>query len=320
MAQLPQENSIFARTVRRAAGEDRLSHAVILTGRGDLTAAARFLAAAHVCEGTDRPCLRCRHCRKVFQGAFPGIHPDVALVERAADKSGKLRREITVDQIRALAVDAAVLPNEADGKVYIFPEADTMNIAAQNAFLKLLEEPPRGVMFLLCAESREKLLETVQSRCGEIRLAGGTAAPENERARGYLEARLDRAEPELNVVPEGSDMDTTTPDAVADDMVRLVLGDVLAPASRGALKDWLIGCRTGDKRLRAGLPKGWTVGDKTGTGPARTGTSNDVAITWPPGRAPLVIASYLTASRLDGRGSDAIHADVARAVTAGMAG
>ena len=85
---------------------------------------------------------------------------DVALVERAADKSGKLRREITVDQIRALAVDAAVLPNEADGKVYIFPEADTMNIAAQNAFLKLLEEPPRGVMFLLCAESREKLLET----------------------------------------------------------------------------------------------------------------------------------------------------------------
>ena len=112
----------------------------------------------------------------------------------AADKSGKLRREITVDQIRALAVDAAVLPNEADGKVYIFPEADTMNIAAQNAFLKLLEEPPRGVMFLLCAESREKLLETVQSRCGEIRLAGGTAAPENERARGYLEARLDRAE------------------------------------------------------------------------------------------------------------------------------
>jgi beta-fructofuranosidase len=61
------------RTVRRAAGEDRLSHAVILTGRGDLTAAARFLAAAHVCEGTDRPCLRCRHCRKVLEG----IHPDV---------------------------------------------------------------------------------------------------------------------------------------------------------------------------------------------------------------------------------------------------
>lgn len=55
MVQLPQENSIFTRTVRRAAGEDRLSHAVILTGRGDLTAAARFLAAAHVCEGRTGP-------------------------------------------------------------------------------------------------------------------------------------------------------------------------------------------------------------------------------------------------------------------------
>ena len=194
MAQLPAENSTLARAVRRAAEQGRLSHAIVLSGDGDLLDAARFIAASHVCEEESKPCLRCRHCRKVFQGAFPGIHPDVALVERAADKSGKLRREITVDQIRALAVDAAVLPNEADGKVYIFPEADTMNIAAQNAFLKLLEEPPRGVMFLLCAESREKLLETVQSRCGEIRLAGGTVAPENERARGYLEARLDRAE------------------------------------------------------------------------------------------------------------------------------
>ena len=158
---------------------EKMMHSYIISGDGDAARSrAREMAAAALCESSGaKPCRACRHCRKVFQGAFPGIHPDVALVERAADKSGKLRREITVDQIRALAVDAAVLPNEADGKVYIFPEADTMNIAAQNAFLKLLEEPPRGVMFLLCAESREKLLETVQSRCGEIRLAGGTAAP-----------------------------------------------------------------------------------------------------------------------------------------------
>ena len=118
----------------------------------------------------------------------------MALVERAADKSGKPRREILVDQIRALAVDTLVLPNAAAGKVYIFPEADKMNLAAQNAFLKLLEEPPRGVMFLLCAESREKLLETVQSRCGEVRLSSSGGAPENAHARAYLEARLDRAE------------------------------------------------------------------------------------------------------------------------------
>ena len=175
---------------------EKMMHSYIISG--DASAArsrAREMAAAALCEsGGAKPCRVCRHCRKVFQGEFPGIHPDVALVERAADKSGKPRREILVDQIRALAVDTLVLPNEADGKVYIFPEADKMNLAAQNAFLKLLEEPPRGVMFLLCAESREKLLETVQSRCGEVRLSSSGGAPENAHARAYLEARLDRAE------------------------------------------------------------------------------------------------------------------------------
>lgn len=171
-------------------------HSYILSGDAAATRdRAREMAAAALCESRGaRPCRACRHCRKVFHGEFPGIHPDAALVERTADKSGNLRREITVDQIRALVADATVLPNEADGKVYIFPEADTMNLAAQNAFLKLLEEPPRGVLFLLCTESREKLLETVQSRCAEIRLTTSAAAPENPYARGYLEARLDRAE------------------------------------------------------------------------------------------------------------------------------
>ena len=132
---------------------EKMMHSYIISGDGDAARSrAREMAAAALCESSGaKPCRACRHCRKVFQGAFPGIHPDVALVERAADKSGKLRREITVDQIRALAVDAAVLPNEADGKVYIFPEADTMNIAAQNAFLKLLEEPLR------CCTAMEKL-------------------------------------------------------------------------------------------------------------------------------------------------------------------
>mgnify|MGYP000809566244 CR=1 FL=1 len=92
MVQLPQENSIFTRTVRRAAGEDRLSHAVILTGRGDLTAAARFLAAAHVCEGTDRPCLRCRHCRKVLEGKGRISH------EAAVKKAGTIYEEFRKKQ------------------------------------------------------------------------------------------------------------------------------------------------------------------------------------------------------------------------------
>ena len=76
MAQLLPENSTLERTIRRAAEQGRLSHAIVLSGAGDLTDAARFIAAAHVCEGTDRPCLRCRHCRKVLEG----IHPDVSVI------------------------------------------------------------------------------------------------------------------------------------------------------------------------------------------------------------------------------------------------
>ena len=70
------------------------------------------LAAAILCQGPgERPCGTCRHCRKVFRGEFPGIHPDVTAVERTLNAAGKRRREITVDQIRALGVDALVLPN-----------------------------------------------------------------------------------------------------------------------------------------------------------------------------------------------------------------
>ena len=157
---------------------------------------ARELAAARLCEGGGvRPCRSCRHCRKVFRGDYPGIHPDVAAVVRQTGASGKLRREITVDQIRALVEDAAVLPNEADGKVYILPEADAMNIAAQNAFLKLLEEPPSFVSFLLCAARVDALLPTVRSRCTLERCGSSGEkfdAETRQRAEGFVGARGDR--------------------------------------------------------------------------------------------------------------------------------
>jgi beta-lactamase class A len=76
----------------------------------------------------------------------------------------------------------------------------------------------------------------------------------------------------------------------------------------------LLGNTTGNSRLRAGLPKDWRVGDKTGSG--ANGTTNDVAILWPPGRAPLLVAAYLTGSKLDSAGRDAIHASLARALSA----
>ena len=178
---------------------EKLLHAYILSGGGEATEAkSREMAAAALCQGAGpRPCRACRHCRKVFQGPFPGIHPDVALVQRSANTKGALRADIVVGQIRELVRDASVLPNEAAAKVYIFPEADAMNVSAQNAFLKLLEEPPAFVTFLLCTENPERLLPTVRSRCGEVRADPARTGPEGqarERAEGYLAARNDRAE------------------------------------------------------------------------------------------------------------------------------
>ena len=82
-----------------------------------------------------------------------GIHPDVITI-----KAGK------IDKIREMKSDAAVLPNEAERKVYIIRDAQNMTVEAQNAFLKLLEEPPKHVAFILTADNRAKLLETILSR------------------------------------------------------------------------------------------------------------------------------------------------------------
>lgn len=151
----------------------RLSHAYILSGA---SAAARHsagtaLAAAMVCSSSGvRPCGSCRHCQK----AQAGIHPDILSVRRDSD-----RKEIYIAQIRAILADAPIMPNEAEKKVYVIEEADTMNAAAQNAMLKLLEEPPAHAAFLLLAENPGTLLETVRSRCVEINLTEGPgAAPE----------------------------------------------------------------------------------------------------------------------------------------------
>ena len=143
--------------------EKRLSHAYLLIGPdGEARqAAAVHLAAELLCEEPDAPCGRCRNCRKVFAG----VHPDVITVERGMGDKGQLRREILIDQIRQVTSDAVIMPNVASRKVYLIREADRMNIAAQNALLKALEDPPGHACFILCAAAADALLPTVRSRC-----------------------------------------------------------------------------------------------------------------------------------------------------------
>lgn len=123
-------------------------------------------------------------------------------------------------------------------------------------------------------------------------LGGPTAITRFARSTGDATTRLDRWEPDLNTAEPWRTTDTTTPHAIGQTYERLTLGTALAPADRRRLTDWLLGNTTGSERLRAGLPPTWTVADKTGGG--SYGTNNDVAIAWPPGRPPLVIAVLTT--------------------------
>jgi beta-lactamase class A len=114
------------------------------------------------------------------------------------------------------------------------------------------------------------------------------------RQLGDNVTRLDRTEPELNEFrADRPELDTTTPRAMARSMEKVVLGDVLSADSRHLLQQWLLGNTTGERRLKAGLPKDWRIGDKTGTNAIH---ANDIGIVWPPGRAPLLVTAYLADS------------------------
>jgi beta-lactamase class A len=132
------------------------------------------------------------------------------------------------------------------------------------------------------------------------------------RSLGDNVTRLDRNEPTLNEALPGDPRDTTSPAAIMMDMGTLVLGDKLSAASRALLKGWLVANTTGDKRLRAGVPKNWKVGDKTGSGDH--GTANDVGILWPPGQPPLLAAVYLTGATVDPAAREATIAGVGRLI------
>jgi beta-lactamase class A len=117
------------------------------------------------------------------------------------------------------------------------------------------------------------------------------------REIGDEESRLDRWEPELNTAIPGDERDTTTPRAWASVVRSLVLSDTLGDPEREQLTEWLLANKTGDERIRAGVPAGWKTGEKTGTG--SYGSANDVGVTWTPDGTPIVLAIMTTAPTED---------------------
>jgi beta-lactamase class A len=144
------------------------------------------------------------------------------------------------------------------------------------------------------------------------RIGGPEALTRFMRSAGDTVTRLDRYEMELGSNLPGDPRDTTSAAAMAALVRTLVLGDRLAPASRARLVDWMTTSVPGADRIRAGLPADWRWGHKTGT--ADRGGVNDVGIAWPPGRAPIVIASYLTGGDAEAPARAAAHAAVGRLV------
>jgi beta-lactamase class A len=122
--------------------------------------------------------------------------------------------------------------------------------------------------------------------------------------------RLDRIETDLNEATPGDPRDTTTPAAMADNLGKLVLGDALSAEARDRLSAWMVANKTGDKRLRAGIPLGWRVGDKTGSG--GHAQTNDIAVIWPPDRGPIVVTAYYAESAEPDDARNAVLAEVGR--------
>lgn len=141
-------------------------------------------------------------------------------------------------------------------------------------------------------------------------LSGPSGVTQFARSIGDLWFNLVRTEPTLNTAIPGDIRDTTTPHAMALSLQRLVLGAALNSAQRNLLKLWMIANTTGDARIRAGIPRGWVVADKTGTGDY--GTTNDIAVIWPPHCKPLVMAVFYSQFSKNAAPKPEVIAEVAR--------
>lgn len=148
-------------------------------------------------------------------------------------------------------------------------------------------------------------------------IGGPTALTSYLRANGDAITRLDRIEPGMSSNLPGDPRDTTTPDAMAGTMQALLLGSALSARSRALLLGWMKNCRTGRGRLRAGVPATWMAADKTGTGD--NGAVNDNALFWPPARAPILVAVYLSESTASMDALDTAHARIGTLVATAFA-
>ena len=256
-------NNRLKENLINSLSKGRISHFYLLSGpegSGKHTL-ARLLTAAILCREADRPCGKCNSCRKVLDAN----HPDVITVDDPEHKT------VAVRIVREAREDVFIRPNEADHKIYLFPQE--LGIEGQNTLLKILEEPPSYGVFILMTDNPDKLLPTVRSRCTELALQG---LDENTLCQALSREFPDRSKEDLQaaairsggwlgqakaLLSEGASVPQT--DAFVQAFAQrdaLLLTQTLAPMEKWkrdqlipVLEDW-IGLLENALVSRAGLP------------------------------------------------------------------
>jgi len=170
----------------------RIPHAMIIEGENAAANAelALYIASAAVCGDNSSPCGKCRDCHL----AKAGTHPDITRVSALEGK-----KFLSVAQIRDVRADAFVKAHSAQNRVFIIEDAHRMNEQAQNALLKVLEEPPKNVIFILLTTSRTLLLDTIISRCVMLSQTDTTGGDDAlfEAANNFIDLLLSGNEYEM---------------------------------------------------------------------------------------------------------------------------
>lgn len=214
------ENTV--NTLKTLDNNGRIPHAIIIEGKSKekLLETAKYLSMYAVCTSENKPCGKCPQCHKASNQS----HADITYAYPE-----KKSKTYTIEQMRNIAKDSYIRPNEATCKIYIFEEADNrLSAIAQNSFLKLLEEPPSNVHFIMLCENAQKLLITILSRCTVIRL---------KSKKTFSETAINNAENIINGIISAKEYDLllavnslSDKDNSADTLeaVRLIMRDGIA--------------------------------------------------------------------------------------------
>lgn len=251
-----QLNDEVKQKIASAVDSGTLSHAVLLTGgtQKERKELSILLSQALFCEGVNKPCLKCTNCKKIKSG----VHPDITIVSGEAGK----QRSIKIDTIRDIRSKAYIMPNEAPWQIFIILEASGMGEEAQNALLKILEEPPATARFILASRSRDDFRQTILSRVSTFAVSedSGQAAGEKENlkasngAKEILKALSTKNEYNLIVSTGALEKDKKAFKAALEKMLIML---------RNAVISLYVDVEEDDDGIQQRLARAFTVGEMT---------------------------------------------------------